>query len=329
MSIVKKVYFLLLFIGCSLVVLEADEENKVVEYPNGIAAIVEDQIITIDEIDRQILPALAQLQRECRTQEEFTKKFNEMRKNTLHRMINQILIVKDIYSRKGVKIPQSYLDAYYHAYIQENFQGDRSKFLDHLQLQGKSDREFREFQKEQLIVSNLMHHANRSQSEISPEKIQKFYSENSQHFIRDEAIFLHQITLAKKENETQEEMLQRAESILTEVKNGASFAELAKLHSVDDKRKDGGKWGWINRGEVHKELGDTLFSLPKGELGQPIAFNNYVFIPYIEDKREQGLQSIDEARQYIEKILAQELSNEVQSKMLQRLRKKAFIKYFI
>ena len=304
----KKVYFLLLLVGCRLVVLGADEKNYVVEYPNGIAAIVEDQIITIDEVDRQIIPFLAQLQRECRTQEEFTKKFNEMRKNTLHRMINQVLIVKDFNSRKGAKIPQSYLDATYHAYIQENFQNDRSKFLDHLHMQGKSDREFRELQKEQAIVAALRHHVGKSQSEISPEKIQKFYSENSQHFVRDEAVFLHQITLAKRENETQEEMVQRAESILAELKNGALFAELAKQHSVDDKKKDGGKWGWINRGEVHKELADMLFSLPKGEFGQPIIFNNYVFISYVEDKRERGLQSIDEARQYIEKILAQELS---------------------
>lgn len=325
--VLKRICFLCLWMVIGLASLQA--QDKGLEYPNGIAAIVGNQIITTDEVDRQVIPALSHIQMESRSQEDFNNKVQQMRRDVLDRMINQILIVQEFHSRKGARIPQSFLDAYYHAYIQDNFQGDRSKFHDFLQAQGKSDREFKEFQKEQVIVSALIQELHKSQSEVSPERIYKFYSDNSQHFLRDEAILLHQITLLKKDEETPEGFLKRANEIVAELKNGAAFAQLAQQHSVDGRKQEGGKWGWINRTDVRKELADKLFELPKGEFGEPILFDNYAFIPYVEDKRESGLQSIDEARQYIEKILAQDLANEAQSKMIQRLRKKAYIRYFL
>lgn len=254
----------------------------------------------------------------------------------IDKMIDQVVLLKEFNSRKGAKIPQTFLDAYHAAYLKENFQGDRSRYYEFLKMQGKTDREFRQEQKKLFIVNALKNELNKSSSEISPVKIQKFYKENEKHFFQDEAIHLKQITLAPAKDETTEDTKNRALMVIKDLENrdpdvslSERFQELAKVHSDDDRKNSGGDWGWINKSDLREELSSTIFHLEKGQLSQPIVLDNYVFIAYIDDKRDAGYQKLDEVRQQIETVIAQELSSQAQAKKLERLKKKAYIRYYI
>lgn len=66
-------------------------------------------------------------------------------------------------------------------------------------------------------------------------------------------------------NKAYEEALKKANEVLAKLKNGESFAELAKTYSQDGTKKDGGDLGWFNRGEMVTEFEEAAIKLEKGK----------------------------------------------------------------
>src|SRR5204862_251426 len=57
----------------------------------------------------------------------------------------------------------------------------------------------------------------------------------------------------------------KAEEILANIKGGASFAEMASLHSDDSQRSEGGLWPPVYRDTLREDLGKVAFQLKPGE----------------------------------------------------------------
>jgi len=63
---------------------------------------------------------------------------------------------------------------------------------------------------------------------------------------------------------------QEAWALLTYMKQGKSFEELAKERSLCPSGKKGGSLGWFSRGMMVKEFENAAFSAKKGEIVGPI-----------------------------------------------------------
>ena len=64
-------------------------------FANGIAAIVEDKIITVDDIRREISPLVPTLQKEARNEKEFNEKLEALQDDIIQNLIDRVLIVKE------------------------------------------------------------------------------------------------------------------------------------------------------------------------------------------------------------------------------------------
>ncbi|HVT36578.1 MAG TPA: SurA N-terminal domain-containing protein [Nevskiaceae bacterium] len=63
----------------------------------------------------------------------------------------------------------------------------------------------------------------------------------------------------------------KIEALAEQIKGGADFSELAKKNSDDPGSKDaGGDLGWVRTGQMVKKFEDTLFSMKKGEVSDPV-----------------------------------------------------------
>ncbi|HKJ91216.1 MAG TPA: peptidylprolyl isomerase, partial [Oceanipulchritudo sp.] len=101
-----------------------------------------------------------------------------------------------------------------------------------------------------------------------------------------------------------------------------------RKYSQDSRRERGGDWGWIQRPDLKDELSAVAFSLDKEEFSDPVELGEQIFILYAADKRDEGIQPINEVRDRIEEILASQLARQAQQQWLERLRREAYIRYY-
>ena len=59
-----------------------------------------------------------------------------------------------------------------------------------------------------------------------------------------------------------------AQKIINQLKLGVDFGELARQHSVGSLRSQGGRLGWIRRGDTVASFTDVAFALKPGEFSQ-------------------------------------------------------------
>ena len=296
-------------------------------YKHGIAAIVQDRIITFEELRREMAPLMPQIRAESVSPADYEKKMEELYMEILQALIDRALIIKD-FKEKEFQIPETVIENEYDRILITDFNNDRQKFHEHLRQIGKSPREFREGIEERVIVGAMRNQIRKSQAAISPEKIEEFYNENKIHFYQEESIHLRIIMLKPQPDSDSGFLDQTASKVIQELKNGADFSELAKKYSHDSRKDRGGDWGWVKRGDLRTELSTVAFGLASKKFSEPIELNKQLFILYIEDKRDEGIQSLSEARNQIEEILAGKLAGQAQNKWLERLRRDAYIKYY-
>lgn len=296
-------------------------------FKQGIAARAEDRIITFEELRREIAPLVEGVRRESRSPMEFEQRMSELYLEVLQTLIDRVLIVKE-FNRKEYNIPGSYVESEINRRLIEDFNGDRSRFLEFLRSQGMTMRDYRRELAEQIIVSVMRAQMRRSASEISPERIESFYNDNKIYFYQEESVHLRLIMLKPITDESPDLLRQTANRVLAELREGASFADVAAKYSQDSRRNRGGDWGWINRADLRPELSEVAFSLKVGEFSEPVALADQLFILFVEDRRPEGIQPIEEVRERIEGILANQLARQAVNRWLERLRRDAFVVYY-
>ena len=230
---------------------------------------------------------------------------------------------------EGLLIPPSYIDQEYEDVLNRDFDGDRGRLFSYLQAQGMTTREFREDIYNRVVVNFMRQRNRRSQSEISPERIQDFYVQNKIRFYQDESIHLRQILLMPKTNESIESQRQTAKKIIGKLDEGADFDDMADKYCTGATGKKGGDWGWIKRQDLRSELSTVAFQLEPGEYSNPVELGETIFILYCENKREEMIQPVTLVRDAIENILAGEIARKTQERWLMNLRENGYVRYFL
>jgi hypothetical protein len=66
------------------------QDNLNLRYANGIAAIVEDRIITVDDIRREIGAYIPEIQRQARNEEDFNQKLESLQEEVIQNLIDKV-----------------------------------------------------------------------------------------------------------------------------------------------------------------------------------------------------------------------------------------------
>lgn len=297
-------------------------------FENGIVAEVEGRIITVGDVRRRLEPLLPQIANAVSSQEEFESQIEMIEDEIIQTLVDEVLIVRDFYSDEKRQIPRSIVENEMQERLVNEFDDDRAKFLAYLKSIGKTRAEYRQMIKEDIVVSWMRGQNRKSQSIVSPIKIENYYTENRDQYFEADGVHLRLILLKQIADENQSILNQTAETIMTRLKNGASFADLAKEFSQDSRRAQGGDWGWIARTDLREELANAAFALDSGEFSEPIKLGKEIFILKVEEKRLAGIRPLDEVREDIEAKLAAQMQRESQERWLERLRRNAYVRYF-
>jgi len=304
------------------------DDNLNLRFTNGIVAIAEDKIITVDDVRREVTPLIPQIQREARNEQEFNQKLDALQDNAIQNLIDRVLIIKDFQKDDKKHVPENFIDNQIADQLNEQFDNDRSKFLAYLRARGTTMRDYRKEVEEDIIYNYMMHQQHKSQSIVSPVRIEQYYKENKDRFYQDDSVHLRLIQLSRASGQTDGELKGQSEAILLRLRSGEKFEDLAKEYSSDSRRAKGGDWGWMKRSDLKPEFSEPLFAVKKGECSEPVVLPEGCFLLYAEDRKYAGIQPLDEVRDQIERILVQQMGREYEDRWLERLRRNGYVKHF-
>ena len=302
-------------------------QNLNLRFANGIVAVAEEKIITVADVMQEIGPLLPQLRNSARNEKEFQEGLERLQDDAIQNLIDRVLIVKEFRKDEKRQIPQQYIENAISEELAERFEGDRSKFLAFLRSKGQTIRDYRREVEENIIFQYMQGQQRKSQSIISPVRIETYYNENKDRFYREDEVHLRLIQITRTDTETDATLTEQGKMILARFRAGEKFEDLAKQFSKDLKRSKGGDWGWNKRSDFRKEFSEAAFNLKKGEASEPILLPEGAFVLYAEDRRFAGIQPLDEVRDQIERVLVQQMGRAAQERWLERLRRNGYVKY--
>jgi peptidyl-prolyl cis-trans isomerase SurA len=302
-----------------------------VEVIDGIAAIVNHDVVTISQV-RDLIGARERSLREIYSGAELENKLKEMRLSAIKDLIDRQLILQEFkkMQEKGAAIPDYIVDDRIQAIIRQEFGGDRSAFVRTLQAQGYTLTQFKEIEREKIVIQAMRQQKIDNNFVISPTQIQAYYEKNKQAYATPEQVKLRMIVIREGSSGDIPDIGSKrelAEEIRDKVAKGAEFDRMAEMYSEDETTQQvGGDWGWIERNTLNEKLTNVAFALRPGEVSPVIPIDSTYYIVMVEAKRNATIKPIGDVRDEIEKNLIQQERTKAQERWLDTLRQKAYIK---
>ena len=294
---------------------------------DGIAAIVNGEVITYSQV-RALSAPREKLLRSQFTGNELENKLLELRQLALKDLIDRRLVIQ-AFKKESYQIPDHFVDQRMQEIMRESFGGDRNTFIKTLEAQNYTLGEFKEKEMERMIVAAMRSHNVKTNSIVSPTKIEDYYRKHHEEFTTKEQIKLRMIMISgQKDTASAPAQKALAEEVLGRLASGAEFDRTAQVYSEDSTRDNGGDWGWIERNTLAAPLEKFAFNMPVGRISNIIEYAGNYYILKVEDKRGGTTRSLAEARSDIEKKLLQVEAQGIQERWIATLRAKAYIKTF-
>ena len=168
--------------------------------------------------------------------------------------------------------------------------------------------------KKRVVVEAYLKKKVEEQVKLSDADLQKFYDQNKDKFKAGEQLRASHI-LVKTEKEAQD--------VLTQLKSGAKFEDLAKKVSVDPAGQKGGDLGWFGKGSMIPEFEKVAFSMKEGETSGIVKTKFGFHVIKLTGKRPAGLLPFAEVKEQLKAKLMPEKQQEVFKKVKEDLKKNA------
>ena len=305
-------------------VAAAEQEPTVVD---GIAAVVNGEVITYSQV-RALSAPQERMLRQQYTGQDLAKKLTELRELAVKDLIDRRLVIQ-AFKKGSFEIPDHIVDQRVQEIIRESFGGDRITFVKTLEAQNFTLGEFKQKEMEKIIVGAMRGHNVKTNSIVSPTKIEEYYRKHRDEFTSKEQIKLRMIMISgQKDTASASAQKELAEEVLGKLANGAEFEQMAQMYSEDSTKDNGGDWGWIEHKTLAEPLEKFAFNMPVGRISNIIDYAGNYYILKVEDKHGGTTKSLNEVRADIEKKLVQEEAQQLQERWLAGLRQKAYIKTF-
>lgn len=298
---------------------------------NGFAAIVNDKLITYEDVDLAVRPVDVEAARLRfgRQPGAFEQELYRLRQEALIGLIERELILSE-FQTAGYQLPESLVEERVKERIREDYYGERARLVQTLQAQDTTLDRFRQRIRERFILEAMTAKHIASAILISPHKIQEYYRQNLEEYQRKDRVKLRMISLWHRAERGPEATRKLAQDLREQLLAGANFADLASLYSDDPARRQGGDRGWIEREskDLREDLQTFAFSLPAGQPSEVFERDEGAYLMLVEEREEARTRELGEVRDEIEGILLQRERNRLREAWINRLRSKAYVRYF-
>ena len=203
----------------------------------------------------------------------YVKKVTDARDDSLEQLVERQLILHDFKATFNQPERQAFVDKEVNkevdqeieAEIRAHYGGNRMSLIQTLQAEGITLERHRQQIRDRIIVTWLRQKNISSELIVSPHRAEVYYEAHRDEFKVQEEVKLRMIVLKCPGDNEATRTEQLTEDILTKLKEGATFAEMATIHSEGSQRNQGGDLGWWELARLNKGLADTAASLQAGQ----------------------------------------------------------------
>jgi peptidyl-prolyl cis-trans isomerase SurA len=295
------------------------------EILSGIAAVVNDEIITIRELNSEYEPVAKEAEkREGPLSAEAAKK---LKSAVLDSLIDKVLVRQKIKELKIVITPEELRQTIEEIKRQNGMSQEQMEAA--LLARNVTFDQYKTQLKEQLERVRLMSQEVKAKIQVSEREVREYYEANSALYTEETNFRARHIFLKIGKNAGQDEIRrvkEKAAKVILEAKINGDFAGLAKKYSDDPgAAKDGGNLGTFKVGDMLPEIERTILKMNPGEISEIVTTPAGLHIIKLEEKNIGRMKPLESVKASIEEILYKKKSEERFKQWAEELRKGATV----
>lgn len=305
----------------ALVLLAANPSHA--EVVDRIAAVINDEIITLSELNNAFAPFRKKIE-EAYKGKEGDALLADSRKALLNKLIDTALIDQEAKKNK-ISFGESEVMATVREILaRKNISLD--DFVKGLSAEGKSLETYKKDIREQMIRMQMVRREIKSKILVTDEEIGEFYRKHRRDYEGREAVRVKQIFLSfpKDADEAVKDKLRKeAYYISDRLKKGEQFDAIAAKYSQGT---IGGDMGFIEKGMLAlPEVEKAAFDLEVGGISDVVQSRAGFHIIMITDKKGGGGKDLEAVRGEIQAAIEEQKMEKKFEEWLETLRKKSHI----
>ena len=279
------------------------------EITDGIAAIVNTEVITISELETELQDETIRL-RARYSGKELEKRLTHKEYDVLNRIIERKLQLQEA-KAKGIGVSEKELDEAIEQLRQTQ--------------PAVADSTPRSRLRDELLLRRMIDYEVRRRIMVSPEETRSYYTKSQEEFTTPSRYHLKQILLKPQGEESNTDVLVRAEALVQQLKDGADFSELAQTHSEGSESVMGGDLGIMQKNELLGPLASALEGMRMGDVSRPVESELGIHILKLEKTIPGEPLPFDEVKNSIKNNLFQRKTRDIRGEWLSSLKDKAYI----
>src|ERR1700722_4768145 len=303
----------------------ASSKGKIVE---EIVARVNNEIVTLTDLDKARESLREDVQQDCPgcPQDKFDALYKERDKDLLRDLIDQSLLAQRA-KDDDINV-ESDLIKRLDEIREQNKLPDMDAFEKAVESEGGvSWDDYKNRIRKGLLTQEVIRKEVGQRINISHEEVQKYYDEHQGEFVRPEQVLLAEIVF-NTEKKTPDEVTaaeKKANDMRARLDRGDDFYELAKRYSEGPTAKQSGELGAFERGQLSKQIEDTVFAMNKNEITSVIQTKTGFEILKVVDHYPPGQQPLEKVEPEIMNKMYLERMQPVLRTFLGELREESYV----
>lgn len=326
----RHLYRQMLAVFLYILVLSGPGNAEVVD---KVVAVVNDEVITLSEVDEEAARAYQSLAKEY-SGVKLANSMAETRENILDSMIDRRLINQKAKQQNTTVSEEEITTAYENT--RNRLSLDPAQFREKLAGSGLTEELYRKQLKDQILQSKLVNYDVRAKIVVTEEMLKAYFDEHYAAKKEKGSYYLLQMGFTWKTGAddakglaAKEETRKKAEDVLNKVRHGEDFKALAKKFSDLPSAADGGDIGVLGLEDMAPAMRTAISPLEPGELSDLIeTANGFQFYKVLSGKEKDQASSASFAavKEEIRDKLYDEKIKAAYADWVKKLKEEAFIK---
>ncbi len=284
-------------------------------------AVINDTVITRAELDQNLTQHQRRLAAMGKTLNAAEKK--ELKNRVLDDLIARVLLYQES-QKSGIEVAASEVNAQLDQ-IKKQFDTEDA-FKKALSSMNLDETGLKSQLQKELAVRQLVEERFGSKIAVSDKETKQFYDTHPEAFHRPGEVKASHILIKvdpAAEEAQKKEALEKTREIQEKIKQGADFAELAKVHSKCPSASKGGDLGSFKRGQMVKPFEDAAFALEPGQVSDIVETRFGYHLIRCTDKKSEKAMDYEKVKDTLKEQMKQRKLQEQMVAYIEELKKDA------